>query len=83
MFVWDCTWGSRTAEVQARTQIGARKAARKAWGKTMRRPDDHEIQAFIRRHEDGTPVKPEQSAADAVAASVRNMPTKPRQQEDW
>lgn len=83
MFIWICTWGSRTAEVTANTAIGAKKAARKAWGKTLRRPEDSEIQAFIRRHEDGTPVKPDPSAADLVAARVRNMPTTPRQQENW
>ena len=59
MFIWDCTWGSRTAAVEAHTQIGARKAARRAWGRTIRRPEDHEIEAFIRRLPDGTPVKPE------------------------
>lgn len=82
MFLWDCTWGSRTAAVTARTAIGAKKAACKAWGRTVRRPEDSEIQVFIRRHEDGTPVRPE-SGADAVVARIMSQKTPPRQQEDW
>jgi hypothetical protein len=86
MFVWDCTWGTRTAAVEANTQIGARKAARKVWGRTVRRPEDHEIQCFIRHHEDGTPVKPEPrqpSPADLVTQRVYSAPVARRQQEDW
>lgn len=83
MFIWDCTWGMRHAEVTANTATGARKAARKAWGKTLRCPKDHEIEVFIRRHNDGMPVKPEPSGADTVVARIRNTPTTPRQQENW
>lgn len=83
MFIWDCTWGSHKAEVTAKTAIGARKKARKAWGRTVRRPEDHEIEVFIRRLPDGTPIKPVESAADKVAQRVYTMPTPPCQQEDW
>lgn len=83
MFIWDCTWGSRHAEVTSNTAIGARKKARKVWGRTVRRPEDSEIVVFIRRHEDGTPVKPEPTGADAVVARVMSAPTTPRQSEDW
>lgn len=83
MFIWDWSWGSRNGEVTARTAVGARRQARKALGRTMRRPEDSEIQVFIRRLPDGTPVKPEPSAADAVVARIMSAPTPKRQHEDW
>ena len=79
MFVWDITDGTRKATVNANTRIGAQKAARRMW----RLPQSTDVEAFIRRLPDGTPVKPTESAADKVAQRVYSQPTPPRVVEDW